>query len=103
MIRRQTDQRMATVATRGAPRVEVSPLTSTQIAPKQGGVLGPPMSGPAESPLKPDGTRYLPGERLAIGAAMACRKTRAKLEEPEEELDYDAEIERAANLMFSRS
>ncbi len=70
---------------------------------------GPPMSEPANRPVKPDGTYYKPGERLAIAAAAMKETKPAKKERPPavnspvREWDLESEIDRALRLMREMS
>lgn len=69
------------------------------------------MSEPANRPLKPDGTRYRPGERLALAAAKMNTPKSAEAPsgsrepkkesrvKPRKEYDFNSEIDRALRLM----
>jgi hypothetical protein len=95
---------------RSAVRVEVVPLESAPAVglAKKVGVPGPAMSEPAGRPTKPDGSKYAPGERLAMSAAALARGGAGKGRRPpepdpessdEEPLDYEAELERATGIL----
>jgi hypothetical protein len=90
---------------RSAVRVEVVPLESAPAVglAKKVGVPGPAMSEPAGRPTKPDGSKYAPGERLAMSAAASGtrRKPEAAPAPPEDVLDYEAEVEIAASLLLA--
>jgi hypothetical protein len=59
------------------------------------------MSEPANRPLKPDGTYYRPGERLAMAAAKMKPVAKKARPAPENDWGLESEIARALQLMRS--